>query len=476
MYILSVPLLFISLLLYFFPGSYVVFLLVILISSTIAIFSLIMMVLKPHFFRFTNMMAISLLAGYAFTTLIYLVSQWGPISAYDYDVTGIVVTQKELSSAVILVNYVCAALFAVSRFEPPINIIKGSVLVFSDIRASVLLWTGFTLVLFAFIFKGLGYGGIQVDDAGRISPLGSISYFVAPLLPPLFGIKVTQSQKTTRFIDTLGLIVTLIFLFPLGRRVLLYSVVVTIIMSLIYSSNEGEYNRRLIIQNIILQTIFVFIVSVGFIVFYGLRISLSSTGDESSLQSVLGSAMEIGQFNSEEFRLGLSENVITRPFFLLNYLSILVSAHHIYPPLWGLEALHAIKTSLPSLLFPAKSALPQLVEEVSHPLLGLDVYDGSNTIITAALNEFGVYGVFIYPVILAILYSRILLVLHGRLPYFVTILIAIALVYRIFCLEASLADFLTVGLRDLLLIVIVCIIFWRALNIKHLSSAMKKSV
>ncbi|MDG4594413.1 MAG: hypothetical protein P9F75_01750 [Candidatus Contendobacter sp.] len=471
MYILAFPLLLIIPFLLLFPDSKVLFIISIVVGSMLSIYALATIIFRQNFLRFTNIMAISFLLGYSLSTLIYFVTHFSfVILSEKFDVTGYYVTQKELSLAISMVYFVCATLFLFSRVDYSIDsVLHKTNLVFLDIRATLLVYLGLGIVFFALISNNLGYQGVQkIDEASnQISIIGAISIQIAPVLPAMFLIKIKQKvNKHLIFIDIIGFALSLILLFSLTRRTLLYSIIISLIALAPKAQEIHKINPRILLQYLIFGFFLLIIIYIGFYFFMGLRIAQQTIGESNkSIFELLLTAKDSGLLIGTELGDTLHENMSNRPFFLVNYLGILISAHQSYSPLWGEELSFAIKSAIPSTIWPSKiMILPSMSEELTHPLLGLPIYDGSNTIITFGLNDFGVFGAILYPVFIAHLYGSLVYFLQERVPTFIFYFIILNLIFKVFSLEESLAVFLTVGLRDIFITSLGLLVIWRFLG------------
>jgi hypothetical protein len=91
-------------------------------------------------------------------------------------------------------------------------------------------------------------------------------------------------------------------------------------------------------------------------------------------------------------------------------------------------------------------------EEFVHPAFGFSVFDGPNTIMTVGLNDFGIAGAIIYPVMLVLIYGFFLKIIFRYFPSVLFQMVVFRLIYQLFYVEQSLSGLFTSALRDLALI------------------------
>jgi len=253
---------------------------------------------------------------------------------------------------------------------------------------------------------------------------------------------------------------------PLGRRVLLYTITLAVILigPILIESFRKKRIKMFHILGVVLAILV--IVSWGFRTFYAMRISISKLAFEKkpAVTEIVPYTIDLmrDSYAMAELQEKLTANISQRPF-ILSYLAGLIEAHtEKNIPFFG-ELRHAFAMAVPSLLQPQKThkMLPAS-ENVIHPLLGLPLFDGPNTMLTAGLNDLGLIGMLLYPIAvlgLYILLSRLIVV---KCSPFLYLFIVLRLMYSLLYLEDSFGALVGSGLRDLS---IVALIYWVILKI-----------
>lgn len=464
MAILSFPLLVCATLLVLFSDSQRLFLLVALAGSGCGLYGLFLLLTRPRLVRFTNVLSVSLLLGYALGTVIYAFSSLlsSPELDLTYNAFGLDYRRSDLSMALLLVYMTSTVLFFLSRVESPVFGATPMRQAFASPRARLLIWLGAGIVLRAFLVGDLGYMGTQVDESSSVPALGSLAFLMIPVLLPMTALCILE--ETSRWRRALLLLVLGLFLLallPLGRRVLLYSLVILLMTLALSGRWLPRYSMVKWIGIAFIGLGLICIIAyLGFQFFYALRLAVESQGLEVGIGELLRATFEILQHESSEVSSELASNMVERPF-ILSYLAAFVAAQSTYPPLWGEELVYALKIAIPSLLFLQKTALlPSAPEEFVHPAFGFYIFDGPNTIVTAGFNDFGLVGMVLYPILLVAIYIAIRRILRGRIPLFIYYFVMLRLIYQLFSIEQSLAGLLTTALRDLALTTLVCVVIW----------------
>lgn len=458
MLILVAPLLFAVMLLALFSDSQVTFLFSVLIGTSVGIYQLFLVLKRPHLIRFSSIMSLSLLLGYAASTAMYAggVLLTAPALDLESNAFGLGFTQADLSLALMLIFLAAILLIFMSRLERPIfpNPERIAAALASG-RADSLIWTGLVLLAVAFAAGDLGYMGTQADEAGNITVLGAMSFFIAPVILAIAAASAVDENKKLRYALLIVLALYLLALFPLGRRVLAYSLLLIGIGFVSTGKSLPKYSAQRWTALSVIGLIFMLVGYIGFHYFYALRLTVDSMGRDTGVFELLRESASLLFSEFDMIRASMSANLAERPF-ILSYLASFVSAQTTYPPLWGDELVYAVKTAIPSLLFPEKTAvLPGAAEEFVHPAFGFYVFDGPNTIVTAGLNDFGPAGAVLYPILLVAVYIFIRRLLQGSVPVLIYYLVMLRLIYQVLYVEQSLSGMLTTGLRDLALMGIV---------------------
>lgn len=464
MSLFTLPLICSALLLALFNESQEIFLLTALAGSVSAIYGSFLLLSRLSLVKFTNIMALSLLLGYAVGTIVFV---FGSLFAnHDLNLTytafRLHISQSDLSVALMFVYLACAILFWGARVERPIFESAQAVNVFTLPKVRLFIWAGATIVFSAFAMGDLGYMGIQVSELGNITPLGSISFLLAPIFLPITVLCLRGEKIRWRRIFLLmasGLF--LLVLFPLGRRVLLYSSVLVLIALSVSSARLPNYSKKKWILMSFVGGCLFFVAYSGFQFFYALRLSAESMKGGLDFNELIRGAFDALAHESSKVSSNLANNIIERPF-ILSYLAAFVGAQATYSPLWGEELLYAMEMAIPSLLFAQKtSLLPQSPEEFVHPAFGFYVFDGPNSIVTAGLNDFGFIGILLYPMLLVAVYIAVRHLLISRIPMPIYYMVMFRLIYQLLYVEQSLAGLLTVGLRDIALLAIIASFIWK---------------
>lgn len=452
MLILVAPLLFSVMLLTLFSDSQGAFLFSVLVGTFVGIYQLILVLMRPRLIRFSSIMSLSLLLGYAAGTAMYVggVLLTAPTLDLESNAFGLGYTQAALSVALMLVFLAAILLIFMSRLERPIfPNPEGISAALAAGKADSFIWAGLVLLAAAFVVGDLGYMGAQADEAGNITALGAMSFFIAPVILTIAAVSTVGENKKLRYSLLIVLALYLLVLFPLGRRVLAYSLLVMVIGFVSTGKLLPKFSAQRWAGLLAGGLLFMLIGYIGFHYFYALRLTVNSVGRDTAVFELLRESASLLFSEFDMIQAAMSGNLVERPF-ILSYLASFVSAQTIYPPLWGDELVYAVKTAIPSLFFPEKKAvLPGAAEEFVHPAFGFYVFDGPNTIVTAGLNDFGLAGAILYPILLVAIYIFIRRLLQGKVPALIYCLVMLRLIYQMLYVEQSLSGMLTTGLRDL---------------------------
>jgi hypothetical protein len=272
-------------------------------------------------------------------------------------------------------------------------------------------------------------------------------------------------------------LVLILAVIPLGRRVLIYTLILTA-FSIGPKLFKMFKDKKLKMLHLICIAFLFLIISVwGFQIFYATRIALNKLSLERKppLTEIIPYTIDLmkDSYARAEMQERQRENILHRPFILSYFAGILKvhSGKEISP---FLEFRHALAMSIPSLINPDKTReLKPAGEDIIHPLIGIPVFDGPNTIVTAGLNDLGLIGVFIYPIAIVGLYLIIIRSLPAKCPPFVYAFIVLRLIYSILYIEEGLGSLVGSGLRDLFL---VAGFYWIISSLPMMRSSIRKAL
>jgi hypothetical protein len=177
-------------------------------------------------------------------------------------------------------------------------------------------------------------------------------------------------------------------------------------------------------------------------------------------------------------RLNISEqihnNLSTRSF-VLGYLAELVKASSKFEVLDGQLALRALVFSTPGIIYPDKYQSNLFVDE--EKLVGNQYgltakKDSANSFLTAGVADFGIYGLFAYPIIICLVYSTILSSINRLVSPVRYLFISMLVCYNAIALEQELGGFL-LTLRNILIALFLTWLFFDFNSNKALTKKVK---
>jgi hypothetical protein len=317
----------------------------------------------------------------------------------------------------------------------------------------------------ALLLGEIGYMGIQYDkEIMRISILGSIAFIIPPIiLPMIYLVYKNENSKSKKTILILYFIFFFAIVIAFGRRVIFFSIILIVISSKFAPNKKVKYRGKF--ENILISIFasigLLLLIFWSFKFFFALRLSMISSSDKISFFEEVNNAINLLNNSNSYFESQFLDNIIERPFFTISYLSTLFAAISNHSVLFGKEFVNSLLISIPSSLFPAKmGVIAATPEELVHPLLGMPVFDGTNTILTAGLDDFGIAGFFSYPIILVLYYSLIIKLIKNRIPFPIFYFVAFSLINNIISIESSLSGLISVSIRNLVFLIVIFNVVW----------------
>jgi hypothetical protein len=450
-----------------------------LAASACGLYGIFLLIYKPNLLKLFNVMAVSILLGYTLGTVVFLGGTYFSTGSTDpsQNVFNFSFGKDDISLALLIVIMTSVLLFELARFEAPlVRTFKARLK--RDTNAPEKYVVISAVVIISAYFTGqIGYMGIQLGEFGEVGILGAIAFLLVPPLLPITACEI-MSARSLRYRVFLMVIFSLLLLSSIlfGRRVFVYSLVTTLIGLSIagFRLPKISYKRWLTIA-VGVPVLFLVVFS-GFVFFFSLRLTIDSVRHQVPMFELLHNTKDFMQWNSPELYSQLSGNLTERPY-ILSYLAGFVAAQRTYSPLWGQEIGYALQTAIPSVLFPNKLlTLPKMQEEFVHPAFGISIFDGPSTIMTAGLNDFGIAGAIIYPVVLVLTYGLFLRIVFQHIPPFLFQMVLFRFIFQLLYLEQSLSGMLTSSLRDIAFITVLFLLISKLPNITLGSRGMEQEI
>jgi hypothetical protein len=401
------------------------------VGSAVSLAAIWIFVFREKQFRISWILGDGLLLGYSlgsFNSALRLALE-GSTAAIQFGRP-----QEQLSRALAATLLVSAVLFILGAVaEKPIRV-DARRLERSDLR---FVWLGLAVVLAAFATGEIGFKGTIADDQHRVSILGTMAGLFAPALPAvtvfLFPKCLTGFSRVACW---LLLSMSFVCLVPQGRGVMLYAVLLALVAFGVTAGGGRRFGWK---YTLLIVAAFPLLYA-GNRVFYAMRISSWQNG-KARLDLTELTTRSIGLLRGgrdASFDQQIDENLRDRTF-ILSYFSDLLEASWSHEPLYGRDLLFCFEEIVPSILYPDKEDVRQIgmEENLANPNFGLVATDEANSILTTGVSDFGIVGVFVYPIALGLLMGCFIRGLARHLPEIVKVIAVILALYAMWRPEVS---------------------------------------
>lgn len=291
-------------------------------------------------------------------------------------------------------------------------------------RSLVFLTFGTAVLIASFAHGSTGFMGVTAGEGADIGHLGYLANLSEWLTGSLFAMAVCVSVNVKGNFSRLyarGLsLVLALMLFPLGRRTMIFSVLLTLL-----ALRLGRYKVPFSpIKKAILLAMLGGIIYMAAIGFYYLRIAGYGLIKPTLMQRI-HAGIELAKVKSfSEVKQLMSQNVQTRTF-VLGFLSQLEGYTEIMPGAHGEDIAKQFQLAIPSILYSGKDLFFQ-EEHLANELFGSTYTDEANTILTAGTVDFGVWGLLAYPLLAAVMLRLFIEFVSESLPVFASCFIILA--------------------------------------------------
>jgi hypothetical protein len=320
------------------------------------------------------------------------------------------------------------------------------------------------LAVLAQIAKGtIGFHQDLTDGGTQVSALAVLT--ISMLCPVIAAGSFVwpQSRGWQRHALTLALTLLLLVQFYQGRRIFIY----TLVIALICHFTTSPARQLLAPRRILMLGLSVVLMFGASKAFYALRMAMWEMGSAKDTVALLQRGADI-LLSSD--RSGLEHEVEKNEqsrTFIVGYLAELVQAQAQYDPLYGEVLGFDLAISVPSVLWPGKYRVMAYgaEEAIANPHFGMVVEDQANSIETSGVSDFGLPGMYLYPLLIGALYSLLLRKARGLgdLGY---LMVTAALVNNLLNVEIGTSEFIGTlrNIAILLMLAWVMRFVWRSLT------------
>lgn len=305
-----------------------------------------------------------------------------------------------------------------------------------DSRTYLFVYAGTLLMVLAYATGATGFMGAVIGVNHRVGVFSTFStWFASPLFALTFCIFINTRKGAQRTITGVLFLIQLALLVPLGRRVLIYGVVLAI-----FSLRFGEHRFRFsIVRKAVFAALAVVVISVGSTAFYYLRIAGYGAPGVSFAQLVQR-AIDLRETTTPEMINSLMEQNVEKRTFIIGYLSDLLNASEKSPPAMGQDLVGMIEYVIPSQFVEYKDRFFQ-EEALADQIWGFSYIDEANSVLTAGAVDFGLAGIVLYPLMIVILLRAFVEIAGMSLPPLASLFIALATIAWLLEPEVQLSQY-----------------------------------
>lgn len=327
---------------------------------------------------------------------------------------------------------------------------------------AVWLVPGVTLLAIVQVATGaMGYHSNVTGEGTSVSPLAALTVGAICPAAALASFSWKRQHGWRRWLMLSSLAALMAIEAFQGRRVFIYAMVVCLMGY--FAANPP---RRLFTASQLLSFLMAALLAMAASkAFFALRMATTELGSSHDTAQLLRTGFDI-LLNAKKTELNeaVADNQNSRTF-IVGYLAELVESLEYREPLYGDVLMFDVALNVPAALWPEKYRVISLGSEeaVANYHLSMPISDQANSIVTAGASDFGVPGIFLYPLALAGLYS---LILRGtrRLGGIAHLMITAALVNTLLNVEAATADYFSV-LRSVVIVTMGVLGAWVACRI-----------
>ncbi|HEX3986240.1 MAG TPA: hypothetical protein VHX13_06455 [Acidobacteriaceae bacterium] len=276
-----------------------------------------------------------------------------------------------------------------------------------------LIWIGMGIVILEIFLGQFGYQGTTAEEGtSRVSFFGELSASLLLLMLPLSAVGWVQSSGIRRFRFGFTALISLILIVPVGRRSLVYCLLVAVFAAMRLSGVQISVGR---LTRWVWSALAIVVIFTLTVLFLSLRIAVDNLGPGNHPMAQIVPQIDVALQNPEFLLRTTKENLESRPFLLTQYLSLLTKGGNAPEPMYGSDLKFSIEEAVPDVLYGLLGRSKNRVraigaeEGLANEQFHLPVFDDANSILTSGFIDLGVFGLALYPIGICLLW-RILLV------------------------------------------------------------------
>jgi hypothetical protein len=424
-----------------------VFNLLAVIAGLTGLFVLAYCICHPGSVKVYDLLSASLLLAYGSGTLNSVVSY---AIANQELVRSSVDSQYWFTRTLGLVVAACGSLHLVGRVDADGYLFRVSESIGFDGNRVLLFVAPICAVsLFLLLTGRVGLGSaVSTDSSGpSVSPLAVLALALAtPAGAIAFAQGLLRVKKSAGRLNVILLIlaaILLLYQFSFGRRIFAAGLVIYVMTALLVMQPK----KLITVRNIALLAIGILILHAASTGYYAMRMAAWSMGTRTTIRlkilQLIPKALEI--YNDDrrgDLQGSIAENLKTRTF-VLHYLEQISEGEAKYEPLYGEDLHRALVVATPSVLYRGKYGDKLFVSEevLINPKFGLPIWDAANSIFTAGVADFGIAGLFVYPISLAVGLSFVMRLTYRWAPPIAGLLVGAAICRILLLVETDIAGY-----------------------------------
>jgi hypothetical protein len=438
-----------------------VFNLLAMIAGALGVAALLYCIVQPRSVKVYDILSATLMLAYGTGSLNSVVSYFldnqellgsSAISQYWYTRTlGLIVSA-------------CGCLHLVGRLDTDGYLLRAIAPTVRNRSRMVYFVVPVTILYCVLVARGrIGFqGSVSSEDAGpTVSPLAVFSLALATPAGALALAVALINPRGSRALLFFFSALLLLLQFGVGRRALLYSLVIFTMSAL----SVWRPKKLISIRMVFLIAIAIFTLQQLTTFFYAMRMaswSMHTRGmSRLAMLTLIPEAFKIYIDDPRgDLKANIQSNIKTRTF-VLQYLTDISRREAERGPLYGEDLERALIVATPSMLYREKHVdkLFEVEEGLINPRFGFPIRDEANSVFTAGVADFGVFGIFLYPIVLCIALSLILRLIYRWAPPISALLVGMAIGQMLLSSEADIS-FYFVSLRNIGLILGVSWLFF----------------
>ncbi len=322
----------------------------------------------------------------------------------------------------------------------------------------IYLVTGAMIV--GFLTHSFDYGGVVNSVGSQQNPAAALlAWTFSPCVAIAAAVFLAAPKGSSKVLVGICLLILAVLLMTVTRRTVIYAG-----MQVIFALRLTGYRvKGTIVKKLLLLGMLGVFIFTGITVLMLFRLAGYESHNKSNIpliERITTAAAWVADGTALERANKANQSNVQKRSFVLGFFADVLEGSTQRETAFGYDSLSQLAVAVPRVFFPGKDSFGAGEEFLDDELFGLTYADAPNTSITAGATDFGLIGVFLYPLAVSFIFAFSVRVVAAYLPALPISIIVLGTIAVLLQTETTLTAY-AVSIRNEILFAIFMLIYYR---------------